>query len=270
MEDERPLLVDDGWIRYYTLLIFSLDVPAKGILLLTGLCVGLPARVWATQTLHQHRCSDGKPSLLMTALLFSDALELLLTPVVVAVVTAPCGTGLDHVLLVSFLVVRLHGLSLHQLVALEGTASFTHPKGAAVLSSLPCSLTLIITTLLPVTVVTVFPSNFNNFLMLVLLLAAPAGVTVAMCVLTCSAKGPSESPHSTRAERLIMSVSLITFLGLYGPHFLTIALSPNPTLPLCSAQPSVGEVMALLLMGLRLLADPLLCVLVCRLARSLS
>ncbi|XP_062372045.1 uncharacterized protein LOC134059618 [Sardina pilchardus] len=245
--------------------------------LYSGLCGGLTALVWAGWAVHQRRRrSGGKHSPLILALLVNDALELLLTPAaVIAVATAPCRNSLDNVLSV-FLIARLGGLSLHQLVALEGTAWLTHPEGAAVLSSLPCALTLISSVLLPTTLAIVFSSNYNNLLMCVLLLAGPAGGAVSMFVLILSAKDPSDSkrpfllpPRRGRAERLVMSVSLITFLGLYCPYFLTIAVSSTrfSVLPLWSGRHTMWETTCCSLMSLRLVTDPLLCMLVCRLAK---
>ena len=244
------------------------------IFLLTGLVVGLSALAWAARTLHQHRRSGGKVSVFIVTLLFTDALELLLLPLVVVMMTAHCGNALfTRTLSILFFVVRFLGLNLHQLVALEDTASFTHPGGASVPSSLPCSLALLLSMLLPVTVVIIFSSNFHFLAIVGLLLVAPVGTNVAKCVLICSARA---APHITtrggRPDKQVMAVSLITFLGLYGPYFLTLTLYMRFALlpPSCASLHgfhSEWETLSFSMMSLRVVADPLLCVLVCKSAK---
>ncbi|KAI4881573.1 hypothetical protein NFI96_009995 [Prochilodus magdalenae] len=53
------------------------------IFLITGLCWGLPALVWALRVLYGHYKSGGRISALVVILLLSDLLELLLSPYVV-------------------------------------------------------------------------------------------------------------------------------------------------------------------------------------------
>ena len=254
MDDQLTLL--DGRVRFYIFLFISL-------------CGGLPALVLAAWTLHQHRRLRIQSSIFIITLLFNDAVELLLIPFIVAA-TASTTLPLCPLICPVFLCVRFLGLYLHQMVALEGILGPKHPRCSALLSSVPCYLVLLTLTIV-LAVTTVFATHALH----AVLFAVPVVVMVTTSVLVCPVN--ISSRHTAQRDRpdcMVLIVSLVTFLCFYGPFLLTLPLFHyNESLPFLQLFPSpkefasVWETMSLSVMSLRVIADPLLCVLVCRLPR---
>ena len=239
MDDQLTLL--DGRVRFYIFLFISL-------------CGGLPALVLAAWTLHQHRRLRIQSSIFIITLLFNDAVELLLIPFIVAA-TASTTLPLCPLICPVFLCVRFLGLYLHQMVALEGILGPKHPRCSALLSSVPCYLVL-----LTLTIVLAVATVFAYYARHVVLFVVPVVVMVTTSALVCSVN------ISSHPDPMVVIVSLVSVLCLYGPCLLTLFFSPQfSSSPIEFA--SVWETMSLSVMSLRVIVDPLLCVLVCRLPR---
>lgn len=259
MEDHLPLLSGDRRIR---LIIF----------LFSGLCGGLPALIWASGTLRQHHRLTSQKSILLITLLFNNAVELLLTLFIIVLMLSP-PWPMSHLICSVFFLVRFLGLHFHQLVALEGIVSLTHPRCSTLLSCLPCYMALTLTMVLSVTLAILYPHHT----LYAALFVVPAVVTVTTCVLVRSVRiSPQRPTLRDRPERMVVATSLVTLLGLYGPSLLTLPISHSNGnfffLNMATAQThdqfaSEWDIMTLSVMSLRVIADPLLCVQVCRLPR---
>ncbi len=90
------------------------------IFLITNVCVGLPALLWASNHLHLHRKIRGQISSFIVLLLLSDLIELVLSLYVVKQLLRKYIYWNNYMVLVFWSVLSFYGFHLHQLVALEG------------------------------------------------------------------------------------------------------------------------------------------------------
>ncbi|KAL2078977.1 hypothetical protein ACEWY4_024721 [Coilia grayii] len=244
----------DGRIRFYMFNLF-------------GLIGGVAALVWAARTLHLYRRFRGKDSVFIITLLFIDALELL------AVCALPF---LYELSIMACFVLRLLSLCLHQLVALEGVASVTHPRFAAIFSSVPCSVPLTFITFILVGFVVVnssFHLELQCLSFFIVTAVVPVLIQVVMCILICTKAKPHQASGRGISEKTVLVESLVSYLILHGPCLLVVTMYLlNPFGPPIFVWFLVGHIAALSTMcssisSLWVMADCLLCVMVCRLPR---
>lgn len=236
---------------YYMPLYLPLDginskIIRMSIFLITGMCVGFLALLWALHVLQQHHKSGGKISTFTIFLLISDILELIWSPAFLVCIIK--NNDLACIFFILLFGARLCGHLSHQLVALENILTKEYPSLAVIFSpcyALPCGiamgLVVVCFQLIPCTIIKII----NIFLC-----AIPVIVFGVTCILTC--KGSSDANRSTdrKPGMLVISVAMFTLIILYMPFFLTCFLELPLTLDF--------------LVSLRLLSEPLLCVLICR------
>lgn len=241
--------------------------------------MGLPALCLAVHFVinnHQHHPST-PVSVFIISLLLTGFLDLIGSAVVVmsfpSFNRSPC--WISSSLLSNF---RIFGLLLHQLVALEGVLHLRRPLCASRLSSMPCSLPLTLAALVWVYVIvwlsalphSCFSSEglFKTFLVLCCWLIQciiSVTVTLAVCVLTCKAQVfPASTPQThRRAGRMILSVSMVATFAFYFPSLIFMCMALFKACLYAYISESVW-IMFFSITSLRLIADPLLCVLICR------
>ncbi|XP_048091799.1 uncharacterized protein LOC125289144 [Alosa alosa] len=218
-------------------------------ILMTGMCLGLPALGWAFRSLHFHRRSGGRVTPFAACLLLSDVLELLLLSFLMVEQLNICDLKV-YPCWVWFPVsvgVRLCALHFHQLVALEGIMALSFPQCWARLSSpavgVPISVFLWLTALS-------FYLSPVCIVVNVVLAAVPVALLVVSFVLTL--KTP---PHVAPRPWDVLGVAAVTLLGVSWP---TCALFFG------ILSGVVWLHVIFFVMQLRLITDPLLCVLVWR------
>ncbi|XP_062372004.1 uncharacterized protein LOC134059575 [Sardina pilchardus] len=240
----------------------------QSIFLITGLCVGLPLVGWALAVLRRHRRNGGRGSALVIALLLTDLLEMVLSPAMVAYLLVPGVTRSGSVYLL-FFCVKYCGLHLHQMVALEGVMTRTYLPVTSLRFWRPFSILFCLLEgvfLLLCVFVHPFAQTAAVTLTWLLLGVIILGITCKLA----STPTPS-SPHSSETaqdnDRTVLVVATLSFLALYGP-FLAFVFTQVSMPPASFERHGNGILTALTVVYpavcLRLLTDPLLCVLVVR------
>ncbi len=238
------------------------------IFLITSVCVGLPALVWAFRLLHLHRKNRGQISAFIVLLLLSDLIELLLdvsTVTVQFIEDTYWHLFIDIFSLSSWPVLSLCGFHLHQLVALEGALRLKYPLFSAHVFACPCYTIISILVIVFSISGGFFFLNVpfaNNFRLLFSLGTSLTSLCLLAVTFTITCKAPP-TPVS-KSTRSVFTVAILTFVMLYLPFMLVICvrlftmgdftMGVHPSLTL----------MSVCLMSLRVISDPLLCVLVCR------
>lgn len=210
------------------------------IFFFTGVCVGFAAVLWAFSVLYQHHKSGGRISFIAIFLLLSDLLELILSPALAYICKGyyPC-----TFLKLPLFVARLCGHLLHQLLALESILTQKYPSLAVIFSS-TCSITLCIFVCV-VAIGCLFVPNRFIFLSVMSVI-----VCVVTCTVTCKASPDTKQATDRKPGVLVLSVAMFTLIILYVPFFLNCFFN----------LPFMFDV----LVSMRLISEPLLCVLICR------
>ncbi|XP_041924921.1 ribonuclease P protein subunit p20 isoform X1 [Alosa sapidissima] len=256
-----------AWSHEEKLAIVSLVVS-----LCTGFCMGIPTLVWALLYLRAHRDSGVTISPFMIALLLSDVLELALIPLMVYSLfqdetrgwaSRPC-VAMYPV----FASIRLCGFVYHQLVVLQGAWALRRALSFATRPSFSFRP---------------FAYNCVSFSMAAWLCVSYTAVNgyhgatkLIVCAVICflvafTATDTFKSFPSTNAvhcrltgrrnPRLNIFLAYMAILFfVYGPFI--VARSFNQYINPCVE--SLLFFMSLSIMSLRVVAEPLLCVLVCR------
>ncbi|KAI4890625.1 hypothetical protein NFI96_021919 [Prochilodus magdalenae] len=237
----------------------QVQLPGKNRLsnfLLAGLFVGLPALVWALRVLYGHYKSGGRISALVIMLLLCDLLELLLSPYVATKLLQEdyCWDSSWTCRLLTSLWSALvfYGLHLQQVVVLKATLSLRHPPCSAHVFFPDCS---IITSI--ILFISFFLCEFFEATLLILLgLPVLLMITLTSCIVTCRAPPQTSStPSRTRKPSSTVLVFATSALILYAAFTIVCIIMRNRwTL----------WVMYFSLMSLRVVLDPVLCVLVYR------
>lgn len=214
--------------------------------------IGVPAVFWALRVLFQHtRCDDIRVSIYTVFLLLTDVVELCLIPIIVVAILIKDSMSSDSKDMIVFAIdaTRLCGLCFHQLVALESILS---SRLSPPFHSIPICLTICLCTF------------FNLIYPLLLLLVAFvlfAGV-VAVAVYTSfkalSSHADPATNHTASETKHVLAVAMGTLLLLYTPTFLLICIAHR--------NPVVDQVRVAIfcIMSLRLITEPWLCLLACR------
>lgn len=220
----------------------------------------LPALIWATRWLRQLRGTGGRASAFMVSLLLSDTLEVLLCPYFLTCFlsdTYPPSSTCTPV----WGAIRLCGFCFHQLVALEGILTLRPPLCLSQVDLYLSSQVLSIVISLIVWifgVILVFNMESMSF---VFPFACVCIVVVALCVLACKAYRAIAYTGMNPAL-YVTAVALFTLIFLYGPYMFLYITCNGFVIEhdLCFHV----STMCLCIMSLRLIADPLLSLLVCK------
>ncbi len=219
------------------------------IFLITSVCVGLPALVWALRLLYLHIKIRGRISAFIVLLLLSDLIQLLLNIYIVTQLLTKLYWTPDQFWS------GLHwcGFQLHQLVALEGVLTLKYPLFSARICSVPCYIIIIILVLVFSVASGVTANNpvFAPFLF-------SLGTSLAPLSLLVTCKAPP-TPVSKNTYSVFI-VAIVTSVMLYLPFMLIICMK----FFISGGAPPSWYMMSVCLMSLRVISDPLLCVLVCR------
>ncbi len=226
------------------------------IFFITSVCVGLPALVWAFRLLHLHRKIRGQISSFIVLLLLSDLIQLLLN---IYIVTQLLTKSYWYLSIVFQFWSGLHwcGFHLHQLVTLEGVLTLKYPLWSARIFSLPCYIIISILVLV-FSIVSALTSHnpiFAPSLFSFASILASLIYLVITIAITCKASSTPVSKNTCS----VFTVAILTFVMLYLPFMLIMSVNFFT----CGVGMSWFEV-SLCLMSLRVISDPILCVLVCR------
>ncbi|XP_062372694.1 uncharacterized protein LOC134060105 [Sardina pilchardus] len=242
------------------------------VFLFVGFCMGLPTLVWALLYLRAYRDRGATISPFMIALLLSDVVELALIPLMVYFLFQDdtCGwTGYQCVAMYPlFASLRLCGFVYHQLVALQGVWALRRAISSATKPSLSFRR---------------FAYNYVSFSVFVwtcfILVSVSEGrrlPRLVICGVICflvaftsrdaftsfpSTDAVYRRLASCRDPRLNIFVAYMAILCfVYGPFVVVMVFDEY-------IDPCVDSLLffaSLSVMSLRLMAEPLLCVLVCR------
>ncbi len=118
------------------------------IFIIAGVCAGLPALVWSVSDLIHHRNNGHHISAFIILLLLTDFVKILLSPyLLIKYLLDEIPSYKNWVLWVFWSLwrsLRVCGLILNQLVALEGILSVKHPLYTACVLSSPCFIILLV------------------------------------------------------------------------------------------------------------------------------
>ncbi|XP_041925598.1 uncharacterized protein LOC121689656 [Alosa sapidissima] len=227
------------------------------LFLSAGLCAGLPTVIWALYSLRRHQDAGGHVSAFIILLILSDIAELLMSPFVNTnfLDGNPCYRFLPCWVLYSvFSVARLGGLHFHQLVVLKGILSLVYPS---------CSVHFLWCLIFSVTMwIFVICCHFFTFGYTINLIFCVVPVILAIITSVFTIRLSHSSPSPLRHKRpgfSVLAVALFTLVVLYMPCLvLSCVTYPDPFYD----SPWATTVVSI--MSLRVVTEPLLCVLVCR------
>ena len=218
-------------------------------ILITGLCMGLPMLGWAFRSMHFYRRAGGRITHFTVCLLLSDVLELLLLTFLMVEQLNLCDLKVYPcwIWFPLSVAVRLSALHFHQLVAMEGILALSFPQCWARLSSsavaVPLSVSLWLCALS-------FYLSPVCIVVNVVLSAVPVVLLVLSLVLTLKTQ-----PHVAPRPWPVLGVAAATLVGVSWP---TCALFFG------ILSGVVWLHVIFFIMQVRLVTDPLLCVLVWR------
>ncbi|KAI4890623.1 hypothetical protein NFI96_004452 [Prochilodus magdalenae] len=226
------------------------------IFLIAGLCGGLPALVWALRVLYSHCMNGGRISALVIMLLLSDLLELLLSPYIVTKLLQDddCwdSSWTCRLLTSVWSASMIYGLHLQQFVALESVLSLRHPRCSAHVFFPSCSIITSIILFISFFLCEVFKVTFLLLITLPFLLM----ITLTSWIVTCRAPPQTSStPSRTRKPSSAVLAFATSTLILCGA-FITVCTVKRVPWDLW--------VVYYCLMSLRVVTDPVVCVLVYR------
>lgn len=225
------------------------------IFFIGAVCVGVPCLIWAFYCVHLQRKTRGQISAFIILLLIIDLLQL---PIYISFF-------ISHFFytVIGYCFLKLCGLHLHQLVALEGVLTLKYPVVSAYIFSKPCYIIISIIILL-------FPlvcgllAAFRGLVGLNLgfgSILAPLCLLVVTGIITYKAPPtPSKTPVTdNRPGASVFLVTMVTLVVLYLPCVLVYCVGI-----FYFYIPYSWYVMSLCLLSLTVISEPLLCVLVCR------
>lgn len=232
------------------------------IFCITAVCVGLPCLIWAFYSVHLQRKAIGRISAFIILLLLNHLLQLLLYSCLVSYLLSSGFNYHPGIILLLIVCLKIAGLHLQPLVALEAALTMKYPMISARLCSRRCYI--IITVFIPVMYALGFifggpvvelvclGLTFGSFLLPACLLVA-TGIIIYMPTTT------STSVTDSRPGLMIFTVSLVTLLVLYLPSVIL-----SSVLILNFHLSESWLIMTFCLLSLTVISEPLLCVLVCR------
>lgn len=227
---------------------------------IVAVCVGLPCLIWAFYSVHLQRKASGRISAFIILLLLNDLLQLLLYPYIVSQLLSFVHSFHPHLITIVSACVKITGLHMQALVALEAALTVKYPRISARMCSWPCYIMIsIIILLIPVIfffgIVLGHSSGevylyltFGSFLL-------PACSLVATGIIIY--KAPLTYTYS-RPGAAVFAVSLVTLLVLYLPSVMLLIVKLHYHIS------DSWMTVALCLVSFTVISEPLLCVLVCR------
>ena len=228
-----------------SILVFG-NLTRVAIFLTFSLCAGIPALAGALSVLLLYVRGGGRFSIFIIFLLLSGVVQFLLIPFIFCSNLFPNGF---LTILMAYCGTKLCGLCFHQLVALESILPLRHPHCFTRLSSPLCSITICFA----IWICTVFLSM--DLLLFVVLLAGAVVTSFLTCVLTARAS------CSSGTGLHVLAVAMGTLWFLYVPFSVWFGVLLNH--PWMDVFQIYGS-MCFCIMTFRVVADSLLCVLVCR------
>ncbi len=225
------------------------------IFIITSVCAGLPALVWSVRDLIHHRKNGHRISVFIILLFLTDFVELFLSPYILLkylLNEVSYKDWTNRVFWSLWWSLRDCGLLLNQLVALEGILSVKFPLYSACVFSSPCFIIFYILVFLCIIIGDIFLNSFFFYVLFVLF------VSVIMWIISCgvSCSADRHSHTSRKPDHHILFVFILTLLVLYLPFILLHLMSISEFF--------IFFHIPIFLMSVRLISDPLLCVLVCR------
>ncbi|KAI4875178.1 hypothetical protein NFI96_008592, partial [Prochilodus magdalenae] len=223
------------------------------IFLISAVCAGVPALVWALMVLRRHRKRKGRIPVFIVLLLLNDVLELLLNPYVATklILRDWCRNMTCWTFANLWWGLRYSGVHLQLMVVFEGVLARRHPSCSAHVFFPPCSILISV-----VVFVYCFLCEFLRAPEFLLLSVLPLlAEMVTSWIMTCRSP-PIKDPRSNRTEKqdctalAFTTVTMIIYLSLITLSvFIKIWYM---------------RMMTHCLLSLRVIIDPLLCVLVIR------
>ncbi len=238
------------------------------IFIIISVCAGLPALAWSFRDLIHHRKNGHRISVFIILLLLTDVVELLLSPYILLK---------QHLEEFSWYMdwtcwffwslwwsLRVCGILLQQLVALEGILSVKYPLYTAFVFSSPRFIICHILVFLCIIIGHIFLYVYYLFFIVFVFIVSVI-TWIISCGASCSADRHSHT--SRKPDHHILVVFIFNLLVINMPFiFLNIIFIINPVL--CQYLPVWLN--PIFLMSVRLISDPLLCVLVCRQSLSIQ
>ena len=221
------------------------------IILRASVFGGLFIWLWAMYYLYFYWRGVGRVSTFILFLLLSGAVEFFLIPFIV---TLKIRYEFPRFAILAFTGTRLCGLCFHQLVALESILSLRHPHCFTFLSSPLCSITICFA----ICMCTVFFSI--DLLLCVVLASLLLAVAVVASVLTCVLTATASCSSGTGLHVLAVAMGTLWFLNV--PFIVWFCLWLTHLWRHDYIQ--IYGSMCFCIMTFRVVADSLLCVLVCR------
>ncbi len=232
------------------------------IFIFISACAGLPALAWSVRDLIHHRKNGHRVSAFILLLLLTDIVELLLSPyIMLKQLLEEISWYMDWTCWFFWSLwwsLRVCGFLLNQLVALEGIISVKYPLYTACVFSIPRFIIYYILVFLFIIIGHLFLYEYYLFIVVFVLT-----MSVITWIIYCRASySAHRHSHTSRTpDHHILVVFIFNLLVLYLPFiFFNIMFIINPVL--CEYLPVWLN--PIFLMSVRLISDPLLCVLVCR------
>ncbi|XP_067303485.1 uncharacterized protein [Pseudorasbora parva] len=229
------------------------------IFLITALCVGVPCLIWAFYFVHRQRKTRGRISAFIILLLLCDLLQLLMYPYIVTIFLSFI-SFFDVITFLGLYCLKVCGLYLQQLVALEGVLTLKYLLISARIFSAPCYIIIsIIILIIPLMygLLMVFIGYGYDLYITIGIILAPVCLLVATGIITFKAPPtPASTPVTeNRPGAVLFLVSTVNLVVLYIPcvliYFIRLFDMSWFTMSFC-------------LLSLTVISEPLLCVLVCR------
>jgi len=225
------------------------------IFTIISVCAGLPALVWSVSDLIHHRKNGHRISVFIILLLLTDFVEIFLSPYIMIKLFLGEVSWYRNWICWVFLSSRECGILLNQLVALEGILSVKYPLYSASVFSSPCFTIFYILVFLCIIIGKIVLHPFYYFFLAFL-------VSVITWIISCGASCSADrhSHTSRKPDHHILVVFMFTLLVLYLLYFLFVFFLIELFFP----NPLHIWLIPYFLRSVRLISDPLLCVLVCR------
>ncbi|XP_049328362.1 uncharacterized protein LOC111188285 isoform X2 [Astyanax mexicanus] len=221
-------------------------------------CSGWAALVWALVVLHHHRKNNGRIPALVTIVLLNNVLELLLNPYIITKLiqdNVPCDyTTPCRILLYLWGTSVICGVLLQQMMVLESVLTLRYPSCSDHVFFTSCFIILYI-----LAFICIFLCVFYLYPLLLLTVIPLVSINMISWIVVCRKPPNEHSSNRTKKPDLtllafttntliiyLISLFLGIFTGFWGYIFFVLLK------------------MSLCVLSLRLMVDPLLCVLVCK------
>jgi len=234
------------------------------IFFIAALCVGVPCLIWAFYFVHLQKRTRSRISAFIILLLLCDLLQLLLYIYIVSKLLSFSFFHGVEIIMLGYFCLKVCGVHLQQLVALEGVLTLKYPLISAHIFSTPCyiifSIIILIFPVMCALLVFGYPGS-HGFYLSVGSILAPVCLLVVTGIITCKAPPtPARTPDSdNKPGASLFLVTMVTLVVLYLPCVLLHCVQI-----LFFHVASSWLVICHCLLSLTVISEPLQCVLVCR------